>query len=194
TERERARLVAFLPQARTIAWPLSVENVVRLARTPWRGMGGFSARDETAIADAMDAMDVADLANRPVTELSGGEQARVLAARALAQQTPLLIADEPVAGLDPAHQMTMMAALRAHASRDKSIFVSLHDLTLAARWCDRIILTKSGRIYTAGRPTETLTATNLADVFGIEAMIASDSCGMVLAPTGLSSHETTDTD
>ena len=194
TERERARLVAFLPQARTIAWPLSVENVVRLARTPWRGMGGFSPCDEAAIADAMDAMDVTDLANRPATELSGGEQARVLAARALAQETPLLIADEPVAGLDPAHQMTMMAAFRAHAAAGKAIFVSLHDLTLAARWCDRIILTKSGRIYIAGRPTETLTATALADVFGIEAMIASDSCGMVLAPTGLSSHEPTETD
>ena len=194
TERERARLVAFLPQARAIAWPLSVENVVRLARTPWRGMGGFSERDTNAVVSAMEAMDVADLADRTVTELSGGEQARVLAARALAQETPLLIADEPVAGLDPAHQITMMAALRAHAAAGKAIFVSLHDLTLAARWCDRIILTKSGRIYTAGRPTETLTATTLADVFGIEAMIASDSCGMVLAPTGLSTHEPTETD
>ncbi|MHB2264239.1 ABC transporter ATP-binding protein [Aliihoeflea sp. PC F10.4] len=195
SERERARLVAFLPQARTIAWPLSVENVVKLARSPWRGMGGFSAHDEAAIADAMEAMDVADLAKRPVTELSGGEQARVLAARALAQETPLLIADEPVAGLDPAHQMTMMAALRAHAARGKSIFVSLHDLTLAARWCDRVILTNSGRIYAAGRPTDTLTAITLADVFGIEAMISADSCGMVLAPTGLSSlGERTETD
>lgn len=195
SERDRARLVAFLPQARTIAWPLSVENVVRLARTPWRGIGGFSARDEAAVADAMEAMEVLELANRTVTELSGGEQARVLAARALAQETPLLVADEPVAGLDPAHQMTMMAALRAHAARGKSIFVSLHDLTLAARWCDRVILTKAGRIYSAGRPTDVLTAAALADVFGIEAMISADSCGMVLAPTGLSTlGERTETD
>jgi iron complex transport system ATP-binding protein len=189
SDRERAREIAFLPQARAIAWPLSVENVVRLGRTPWRGLGALSPKDLAIVADAMEAMDVADLADRPVTELSGGEQARVLAARAMAQTTPVLLADEPVSGLDPAHQMTMMAAFRRLAGQRRAILVSLHDLTLAARWCDRLVVMAQGRIVAEGKPADIMTGERLREVFGITAHIAHDECGLIFAPTGLAALE-----
>ncbi len=184
-DRTRARLIAFLPQARAIAWPLSVRHVVELGRSPWRGFGGLSPQDLATVADAMSAMDIDGLADRPVTELSGGEQARVLAARAIAQATPVLLADEPVSGLDPAHQMTMMAAFRRLAGEGRAILVSLHDLTLAARWCDRLIVMSQGRIVAEGKPADIMTGERLRDVFGITAHIAHDGCGLIFAPTGL---------
>lgn len=184
---ERGRLIAYLPQERTIGWPLSVEKVVGLGRLPWRAFGkGLSPDDRAICRAAMEEMDVAHLAARPATELSGGEQARVLAARAIAQDTPVLLADEPASGLDPAHQMTMMAALRRFAAgKGRAVLVSLHDLTLAARWCDRIVMLKDGRVAAEGTPAETMTAATLRTVFGITAWIDRDACGLVLAPTGL---------
>ncbi|MGQ2908648.1 MAG: ABC transporter ATP-binding protein [Aliihoeflea sp.] len=189
SDRARAREIAFLPQARAIAWPLSVENVVRLGRSPWRGLGALSPNDLAIVSDAMEAMDIAALADRPVTELSGGEQARVLAARAMAQTTPILLADEPVSGLDPAHQMIMMAAFRRLAGERRAILVSLHDLTLAARWCDWLIVMAEGRIVAEGRPADIMTGERLRQVFGITAHIAHDECGMIFAPTGLAMLE-----
>lgn len=184
---ERGRLIAYLPQERTIGWPLSVEKLVGLGRLPWRAFGkGLSAGDIAFCRAAMEEMDVAHLADRPATELSGGEQARVLAARAIAQDTPVLLADEPASGLDPAHQMTMMAALRRLAAgKRRAVLVSLHDLTLAARWCDRIVMLKDGAVAAEGTPAETMTAETLRAVFGITAWIDRDDCGLVLAPTGL---------
>ena len=183
---ERAQLIAHLPQARIISWPLAVHDLVGLGRMPWQGVSRvFSDRDRTLCAEAMDMMDVADLAERPATELSGGEQARVLAARAIAQDTPVLLADEPASGLDPAHQMTMMAGLRQLAAKNRSLLVSLHDLTLAARWCDRILLMKEGRLAAEGTPVEVLTADRLREVFGIVAHIDHDEGGMILAPVAL---------
>ena len=186
---ERGRLIAYLPQERTIGWPLKVEKLVGLGRLPWRAFGkGLAPEDVEICRAAMVKMDVAHLAGRPATELSGGEQARVLAARAVAQDTPVLLADEPASGLDPAHQMTMMAAFRRLAAdRRRAILVSLHDLTLAARWCDRIVLLKDGTVSAVGTPAETLTARSLRDVFGISAWIDRDEGGLVLAPTGLAS-------
>lgn len=183
---ERARLIAHLPQARIISWPLSVENVVGLGRMPWHGFAeGFAARDRAICAEAMELMDVAHLAGRPATELSGGEQARVLAARAVAQDTPVLLADEPASGLDPAHQITMMTALRQLAAKNRAVLVSMHDLTLAARWCDRIVMLKEGRIAAEGKPAEVMTDHWLREVFGIAAFIGRDAGGLVLAPTAL---------
>jgi iron complex transport system ATP-binding protein len=137
----------------------------------------------------MAMMDVTDLAGRPATELSGGEQARVLAARAIAQDTPVLLADEPASGLDPAHQMTMMAGLRKLADKGRSLLVSLHDLTLAARWCDRILLMKEGRLAAEGTPADVLTPERLGEVFGIVAHIDHDAGGMILAPVALANRE-----
>jgi iron complex transport system ATP-binding protein len=187
---ERARLIAHLPQARIISWPLVVRDLVGLGRMPWQRMSrAFSDHDRALCAEAMAMMDVTNLAGRPATELSGGEQARVLAARAIAQDTPVLLADEPASGLDPAHQMTMMAGLRKLADKGRSLLVSLHDLTLAARWCDRILLMKEGRLAAEGTPAEVLTPERLGEVFGIVAHIDHDAGGMILAPVALANRE-----
>lgn len=183
---ERARLVAYLPQTRVIGWPMSVGKAVALGRLPWLGFGGRPGpRDMELCREAMAVMDVAGLAERRATELSGGEQARVLAARAIAQDTPVLIADEPASGLDPAHQISMMAALGTIARRGRAILVSLHDLTLAARWCDRVVLLRDGVVAADGDPAAVLDAAMLADVFGIRAHIAQEDGRPVLAPVGL---------
>jgi len=183
---ERARVLAYLPQTRIIGWPMRVRDVVALGRLPWRAIGQrSSATDRDAVQNALELMDVAHLADRVATELSGGEQARVLAARAVAQDTRLLVADEPASGLDPAHQIMMMEALRRIARQGRMVFVSLHDLTLAARWCDRVILLKDGEIAGDGSPGLMMQPQRLAHVFGVRAHFALDTEGLILAPTGL---------
>ncbi len=183
---DRARLMAYLPQTRVIGWPVSVAKAVALGRLPWLGFGGRpGTRDMEICREAMAVMDVEGLADRRATELSGGEQARVLAARAIAQDTPVLIADEPASGLDPAHQISMMAALGSIARRGRAVLVSLHDLTLAARWCDRVVLLRDGAVAADGDPATVLDAATLAEVFGIRAHIAQEDGRPVLAPVGL---------
>ena len=191
-EARRARHIAWLPQAREVSWPLSVENLVALGRLPWHGWRRTrSAADRDLCGKAMQLMDVSGLANRSADELSGGELARVLLARAVAQDTPVLLADEPGAGLDPAHQISMMAALRQLAGRGRTVLVSLHDLSLAARWCDRLVLMKDGRVAAEGIPAQVMTETMLRDVYGINAEIGHDACGMWLAPLGLTQGDET---
>ena len=184
---ERARLLAHLPQTRIVTWPVSVADLVALGRHPWRDAATPAAQER--IADAMRLMDVQHLAGRPATELSGGEQARVLAARAVAQDTPLLLADEPASGLDPAHQIRMMQALRRLAGRGRGVLVSLHDLGLAARWCDRIVVLSAGRVAAAGTAQTVLDDGILDRVFGVAAFRADDGKGPILMPTSLSEAE-----
>ena len=103
----------------------------------------------------------------------------------------MLLADEPGAGLDPAHQMSMMAALRQLAGKGRSVLVSLHDLSLAARWCDRLVLMKDGQVAAEGTPSQVMTQDMLARVYGINAEIGHDACGMWLAPLGLTQGDET---
>ncbi|MFO1105319.1 MAG: ABC transporter ATP-binding protein [Amaricoccus sp.] len=180
--RERARRVAYIPQERTIAWPLTVAALVGLGRTPYRSA---PAADRAAVEAALGAMDLDALRDRPATALSGGERARVLIARALAQEAPLLLADEPVAGLDPAHALLLMQRFRDLAAAGRGLLVSLHDLGLAARHCDRLILLDRGRIAASGRPVAVLTPERLARVYGITAFASTDEGGPILLPTGL---------
>lgn len=183
---ERARRAAWLPQEREIAWPVAVERLVALGRLPHRGggLGPLPAVDRRAVADAMAAMEVAHLASRPATALSGGERARVLIARALAQQAPLLLADEPAAGLDPAHQLGLVEAFRRLAGEGRGVLVSLHDLSLAARWCDRLVLLHRGRIAAAGAPGEVLTAEHLRAFYGVSASVALGEDGLSVQVLG----------
>ena len=179
----RARAAAWLPQQREIAWDIDVETLIALGRTPHRRMGApRSAADDRAIANAMAQTGVAAFARRPATALSGGEQARVLLARALAQETPLLIADEPVAGLDPAHQIATMEAFRARAEAGHAVLVSVHDLSLAAQWCERIVMLAAGRIVADGPPAGVLTAERLRTIYGIEAKVGDLGAGLVVQP------------
>lgn len=176
----RARAVAWLPQTREIAWPVSVETLVMLGRVPHLGAGQSPrGEDHAAVSDALAAMDLTGFATRPATALSGGEQARVLMARALAQNCPLIMADEPVAGLDPRHQIATLAHLQSLTQSGKAALVSLHDLGLAARFCDRLILMDRGQKIAEGPPEDVLTEDHLRRVFGITAHITQSEQGLI---------------
>ncbi len=175
--RDRARAAAFLPQARDIAWAVPVADLVALGRA-----GG---EDPAAVDRAIRRMDLDAFRDRPATGLSGGEQARVLIARALAQDTPLLIADEPAAGLDPAAQIRTMQVFRDLAAEGRGVIASIHDLGLAARFCDRLALMDQGRLVATGPARAVLESPDLARVFGIRIFIAETGDGPVFQPVGL---------
>jgi iron complex transport system ATP-binding protein len=171
--QERARSLAYLPQERVTHWALTARAVVALGRLPHQPMGaGESAAGTRAIDAALAAMDIGHLAERPVPEMSGGERARVLVARALAQEPVALLADEPAAGLDPAHQMALFRHFTALASAGRTVVVALHDLSLAARFCHRIVLMQAGCVIAAGAPPDVLKREHLAAVYGIDARYA----------------------
>lgn len=177
----RARRAAWLPQGREIAWPLAVEAVVALGRTPYRRWGApMSAADRAAVTRAMERMELEELADRPVSELSGGELARVLIARVLAQETPLVLADEPTAALDPAHQIAAMEVFAGLAAEGRAALVSLHDLGLAARWCTRLVMLDRGRVVADGPPRAVLTPERLASVYRVVAHVAETPDGLVV--------------
>ncbi len=184
----RARAAAWLPQEREIAWPVSVAAVVALGRLPHADTGtGDGARSRAAVTRALDLMGIAGIAARPATALSGGEQARVLIARALAQETPLILADEPVAGLDPAAQIAAMRVFAAHAASGGAVVTAIHDLGLAARHCTRIVVMSRGRVAADGPPAGVLTPALLAGVFGLRAHLAATDAGLLFHTTGLTS-------
>jgi iron complex transport system ATP-binding protein len=180
TPDTRARAVAWLPQAREIAWGMSVEAVVRLGRLPHGPEGGVAA-----VAAALERMGLTGARSRPATALSGGEQARVLIARALAQQAPLLLADEPIAGLDPAAQIATMQVFAGLARAGGAVVASLHDLGLAARHCTRLWVLSEGRLVADGAPREVLSPALLAEVFHIRAHFADTPEGPVFQPLAL---------
>jgi iron complex transport system ATP-binding protein len=184
--RERALTVGYLAQNREIAWPIAVAELVALGRLPHRApFAGETAADRAAVAEALRLTGLEPLAERRIDRLSGGELARVLLARVLAQETPVLLADEPAAGLDPAHQVSTMQIFSDLARAGRGVLVSLHDLTSAARWCDRLILVADGRVVAEGRPESVLTAERLAAVYGIEARIENDADGFSVTPLRL---------
>ncbi|MCA1286782.1 ABC transporter ATP-binding protein [Salipiger bermudensis] len=176
--RDRARAAAWLPQAREIAWPVTVETLVALGRLPHDSRAG-DLRAE-AVLRALDRMGLTAFAQRRATELSGGEQARVLIARALAQEAPLLMADEPIAGLDPAAQIATLRVFQDLAQEGHAVLVSLHDLTLAARHCTRLILLDRGRIAADGPPLEVLSEARLAEVFHLRGHMLDTADGPLL--------------
>lgn len=179
----RARHAAWLPQIREIAWDVSVEVLVTLGRVPYRRFGApLSDADRKTITAAMERTETREFADRSVDSLSGGEQARVLLARALAQEAPLLLADEPIAALDPAHQIATMETFAALAGEGKAVVTALHDLGLAARWCTRLILLDGGRIMADGPPDHVLTADRLRAVYGIDAFITKAEGGLIVEP------------
>lgn len=169
---ERARTIAYLPQRRPLAWPNRVRDVVALGRyAHGAAMGRLHGADAEAVARALSACDLTMLADRRVDTLSGGELARVHCARAFAAEAPLLIADEPVAALDPRHQFQVMDIIRRFVDAGGGALVVLHDVGLAARIADRLLWMKAGRLIADGPPHETLTAQRLADVYGVRAEV-----------------------
>lgn len=171
--REVARTIAYLPQGQTLHWPLTVDRLVALGRLPHLApLSRITDADMASIEDALIRADVVHLRDRPANELSGGERARVLLARALAVGAPGLIVDEPLASLDPGHQIDVMELLAREAAAGALVIAVLHDLTLAARYCDRLLLLDQGHMVADGSPLEVLTAQRLQTVYGINAMVS----------------------
>jgi iron complex transport system ATP-binding protein len=172
---ERAARVAYIAQDHYVQWPMQVEHVVALGRMPHGygrgiGLGELSDADRRATEGAMAAAGVSHLAGRTVDTLSSGERARVLLARALAVEPAVLLADEPLAGLDPAYQLHVSALLQQQAHAGKTVALVLHDLGIAARHCDELVLLHEGRVLAAGAPVTVLSDENLHIGFGIEAL------------------------
>ena len=163
--RERARRLGLLPQRSQSAWALQVRDVVRLGRLPWQD------ENPAAIDDAMRQAGVQDFANRPVDKLSGGEQARVWLARVLAGCPEVLLADEPVASLDLLYQQHIIQALQAYARRGNAVVLALHDLSLAARYCDQLVLLQQGSVVVSGNVHEVLQVDVLSRVYGVSVMV-----------------------
>ncbi|HKY81554.1 MAG TPA: ABC transporter ATP-binding protein [Sphingobium sp.] len=180
-----ARRIAYLPQGQTLHWPLAVERLVALGRMPHLGpLSRLTPEDEAQIDAALARADVLHLKGRVATELSGGERARVLLARALAVGAPALIADEPLAALDPGHQIDVMDLLQAEARAGSLVVTVLHDLGMAARYCDRLLLMDEGALVADGVPMAVLTEQALAQVYGITACIEPDRAWPLILPTG----------
>ncbi len=182
---DRARKLAYLPQGQNLHWPLTVERLVALGRLPHLGpLSRMGEIDHEAVNEAMRRTEVSHLAQRSVTELSGGERARVMMARALAVGAEGLLADEPLASLDPGHQIDMMTLLEREAQAGALVVVVLHDLTMAARHCSRLLLMNYGRLVADGPPDAVMTSRNLSEVYGIKAYIDHSPGVMSVIPLG----------
>lgn len=165
--QERARLIAVVPQVRTLPPAFTVQEVVALGRTPYLNwFGQTSGHDQQIIRTAMEQVDLLELADRNIAELSGGEQQRVLLARALAQQTSVLLLDEPTSHLDLQYQVSFLEKVRqlAHPSPEqissgfekRAVLVAIHDLNLLNRYADQVALLDKGRLLIVGHPEEVL--------------------------------------
>ena len=178
TVRERARRIAYLPQGHVFHWPMPVAAVVALGRYAYGdALSAVTDADRRAVARALAATGTEGFASRAVTTLSGGERARVALARALACEAPILLTDEPTVSLDPRHQLVVMGLLARAAHDGGAVLAIGHDLALAARFADRIVIMDRGRLVADGAPREVLTAERIAAVFGVEAVITDDALG-----------------
>lgn len=164
----RAKKVAYMPQQQPIAWPLTVRHTVELGRLPHMGFRRrLGIEDNAAVNQAMQMTDIVSLSDRSVDTLSGGEFARVMIARLFAGKAPLILADEPIASLDPYHQLHIMELLRLHCQQGGAAVVVMHDLTMAARFCQRIVVMQHGTVVADGAPLEVLTDELLGRVYGV---------------------------
>ncbi|MFZ5748145.1 MAG: ABC transporter ATP-binding protein [Pseudomonadota bacterium] len=179
--RERARTIGYLPQDGQVHWNVAVRDVAALGRFPHRApFAAPSDADIQAVAAAMAATATDALADRRANELSGGERARVLLARALAGTPDWLLADEPLASLDPVHQIDMLDQLRGVARAGMGVVIVLHDLIQAARAADDVLLLRDGRVVAFGATRDVLVHQPLRDTFGVEVMLVPDSLGYLL--------------
>jgi len=197
--RVRARAIAYLPQTPALHWPLAARELVALGRLPHRAYGAPpSDVDRAATTWALDQTETADLAERSVDRLSTGERARVLLARALAVRAPVLLVDEPIAMLDPYHQLQVMAILRAYADGSATatgtadedargpagalVVAVLHDLSLAARFCTRVLLLDGGEVVDDGPPERVLTVPALERHYRVEAVVTTHDGEPLILP------------
>jgi len=186
SSRARARAVAYLPQDPPVHWPLLARDLVALGRLPHRGYGvALSAADRAVVLSAMQETDTLEFATRSLDRLSVGERARVLLARALAVQAPVLLVDEPIAMLDPYHQLHVMSTLAAYAgssSVGRVVVVVLHDLGLAARFCGRVLMMRDGAVVADGPPDAALGDASIRAHYRVEPLISTHDGEPVIVP------------
>jgi iron complex transport system ATP-binding protein len=182
--RERAKRFGYLPQGHLVHWPLPARDVVALGRYPHGATdpARLSPPDEQAVLRAMQITNVVEFAERPVTELSGGERSRVALARVLAVEAPIVLADEPTASLDPRYQIDVMLSLRGAADRGVLVIVVTHDLGLAARFADTVLVLSGGHLVAHGKPELALSEPLMAEVFRISAYRADYRNETVILP------------
>lgn len=173
---QQARLRAMLLQANQVSFPFSVQQVVDMGRSPWAGQPE-EERDDEAVAAAIDSVEIGHLTSRRFNELSGGEKARVSLARVLAQETPIVLLDEPTAALDLHHQERVMGLIRQLGRDGKSVVVVVHDLNLAAAYADRVALIVEGRVDATGAPGEVITAERISEVYRVDVDVLTDNDG-----------------
>jgi iron complex transport system ATP-binding protein len=179
--RERARAIGYLPQGGAVHWNLRVDELVALGRLPHRGpFAGLSDEDRAAIASALAATDLVGLTDRTVNRLSGGERARALLARVLAGRPRVLLADEPLANLDPRHALDALRLFRKAADAGAAVVLVLHDLQAAARHADQLLLLAEGRVLGAGAPKAVLTPELLRRAYGLDMQVIDDPVAGVL--------------
>jgi iron complex transport system ATP-binding protein len=181
---QRALKFAYLPQGHVVHWPLPAHDIVALGRYPHGATdpSRLPPADEAAVARAMQATDTVMFGERPVTELSGGERSRVALARVLAVEAPVILADEPTASLDPRYQLDVMRLLRTAADNGTLVIVVTHDLGLAARFADAVLVMAEGRLAAQGPPQQALSEQVLAEVFRVQAFRAQRDDGAVIVP------------
>lgn len=181
--KARAKKMAYAAQGAPVHWPLNVETIVGLGRiphlNPWQKL---TEQDQAAINDALEKTDTVSLKSRQATSLSGGERARVLLARVLATEAPFILADEPVAALDPSHQLQVMDILKGLTRDGGSVLIAMHDLNHALRYCDRLILLDDGKVVGQDTPEIILSDDNLLNVFGVTATRWSDNGESFIVP------------
>jgi iron complex transport system ATP-binding protein len=182
--RDRARLVALVVQSPTIPEAIGVADYVLLGRTPHiRPFANEGPADLAAVHDALERLDLLTLAARSVTTLSGGERQRMLVARALAQASPIVLLDEPTTALDVGHQQQVLELVdELRRAQGLTVVTTMHDLTLAGQYADRLVLLDAGRVVVDGSADEVLTEENLARYYGASVRIVSDGGGPVVLP------------
>ncbi|ADM10326.1 putative iron(III) dicitrate ABC transporter, ATP-binding componentFecE [Parvularcula bermudensis HTCC2503] len=169
---ERARRLAYLPQDRPPPWPMSVREMVALGRFSYgAALGRLKGQDLRAVMQALVRCDLVALADRPATRLSGGELARVHFARAFCSEAPMLIADEPLAGLDPYHRLTLLALLKGMVEQGGCVLMILHDLSLVCQYATRVLVMVDGRLVADGPPQEVLTPPLIERVYQVKARV-----------------------
>ena len=181
SSNERAQRIGWIEQLGSVHWPLSVERLVMLGRIPYLPpWSKTTVQDHAAVESALTQADCQNLRHRQVPTLSGGERARVLLARALATEPSLLLADEPVSALDLGHQLKTMQLLHDYAIGERAVVVVMHDLSLAARYCHRLVLMHQGKLVSVGEPAAVLSHQNIADVYGVSVVTGCESVPWVV--------------